>query len=195
MIELNESLYFSKGTTRKCFFHPEHDDLCIKIPLENEGKRTRGILRAISRENKFYLKLKKQKASWEHLSEYKGDVDTNFGRGSVYQLIRNDDGEISTNLERYLQSNSPIENSDELSNELDKLYNYMQKNRILTTSLLPRNVVIQKLDGRVKLVIIDDIGNSEFIPVSQYMTSFAQRKIKRKWNGFKKRIQILQSEK
>ena len=71
----------------------------------------------------------------------------------------------------------------------------MQKNRILTTSLLPRNVVIQKLDGRVKLVIIDDIGNSEFIPVSQYMTSFAQRKIKRKWNGFKKRIQILQSEK
>ena len=169
--------------------------MCIKIPLENEGKRTRGILRAISRENKFYLKLKKQKASWEHLSEYKGDVDTNFGRGSVYQLIRNDDGEISTNLERYLQSNSTIENSDELSNELDKLYNYMQKNRILTTSLLPRNVVIQKLDGRVKLVIIDDIGNSEFIPVSQYMTSFAQRKIKRKWNVFKKRIQMLQSEK
>lgn len=193
MIELNESLFFSKGTTRKCFLHPENNDLCIKIPLENEGKRTRGILRAISRENKFYLFLKKRNVSWEHLSEYKGDVDTTFGRGSVYQLIRNDDGEISTNLERYLQSNNTIENNDDLSKELDELYNYMQDNKILTTSLLPRNIVINKSNGRVKLVIIDDIGNSEFIPISKYINLFAKNKINRKWNKFKKKIEALRN--
>jgi len=193
MIELNESLFFSKGTTRKCFLHPENNDLCIKIPLVNEGKRNKGILKAVHRENKFYLRLKKRNVSWEHLSQYKGDVDTNLGRGSVYQLIRNDNGEIATNLEHYLQSKNQLINSDVLSNVLDELYAYMQANQILTTSLLPRNIVLHQHHEQMKLVIIDDIGSSEFIPVSQYISFFAEKKIKRKWAKFKEIIDTLQN--
>ena len=193
MIELNESLYFAKGTTRRCFFHPEHDDLCIKVPLDNEGKRTRGILKAISRENQFYKTLQNNNISWEHLSEYKGDVDTNFGKGSIYQLIRDHNGEISTNLESYIQPNNSIESNDELSRELNNLYRYMQQYKILTTSLLPRNIVIQKNESNVKLIIIDDIGSSEFIPVSAFFAKLAEKKIKRKWDGLEKKIAQLKN--
>jgi len=194
MIELDDSLFFSKGTTRKCFLHPENNNLCIKIPLINEGKRNKGILKAVHRENKFYLRLKKRNVSWEHLSQYKGDVDTNLGRGSVYQLIRDDNGEIATNLEQYLQSKNPLINSNVLANALDELYAYMQENKVLTTSLLPRNIVIHQRNGHVKLIIIDDIGSSEFIPVSQYISFFAEKKIKRKWAKFKEIVDALQSK-
>jgi len=193
MIELNTSLFFSKGTTRQCFLHPDNNDLCIKIPLVNEGKRNKGILKAVSRENKFYLRLQKRNASWAHLSQYKGDVETNLGKGSVYQLIRNDDGNIATNLEQYLQSKNPTMSNDVLADALDDLYAYMQANKILTTSLLPRNIVLHQQHGQMKLVIIDDIGSSEFIPVSQYISFFAEKKIKRKWAKFKAIIHTLQN--
>jgi hypothetical protein len=190
MIELNESLFFAKGSTRKCFFHPNDANLCIKVPLINEGKRTRGILKAISRENVFYKKLKKRGISWRHLSEYKGDVDTNLGKGSVYQLIRDHDGSVSKSLENYLESNYFVQNVNVLLKLLDDLYLYIQKNRILTTSLLPRNIVINKTINDFKLVIVDDIGNSEFLPISQFIPILAEKKIKRKWDRMIDQIKI-----
>ena len=190
MIEINESLFFAKGSTRKCFFHPDDVNLCIKVPLINEGKRTRGIIKAIHRENTFYRSLQKRNISWAHLSEYKGDIDTNVGKGSVYQLIRDHDGSVSESLESYLASNNFVENDSVLSKELRELYFYMQDNRILTTSLLPRNIVINKTLNGSKLIIIDDIGNSELLPFSQFVAILGKKKIKRKWDRMMNLIKL-----
>ncbi len=189
MLVIDESLYFSKGTTRKCFIHPTNENLCIKLSLKDQGKRTPGIIKAIDRENAYYLKLTKRNISWSHLSQYCGDIVTNLGKGSIYQLIRDHDGKISTSLDKFLEKVT-VPDDALLGEKLQTLYNYMQDNSILTTSLLARNIVVQKGMSDYELIIIDDIGNSEFVPVSEFSNYFASRKIKRKWQRFLKKIDI-----
>lgn len=196
-MELNESLFFAKGTTRKCFYHPDNEGLCIKIPMTDQGDRNKGIKKAVLRENKFYKKLQKRNINWQHLSQYKGDIETNLGIGSVYQLIRDDNGHISQSLESYFETNNCYgvkcnhcvkKKCNVISRELNNLHTYMQQNKILTTSLLPRNIVVKKESDAVKLVIIDDIGSSEFIPLSELTAKLTKNKINRKWGGMIKLI-------
>lgn len=191
MIEIDNSLFFSKGTTRQCFIHPDNKNLCIKISLKDQGKRTAGILKAIKRENKFYKYLEKQNISWSNLSRYNGDIDTSIGQGSVYELIRDYDGEISKSLESYLkQDNLTGIHYETLCKKLKNLYVYMQENKVLTTSLLTRNIVVKQSNNDFELVIIDDIGNSEFLAVSQLIPLLGERKIKRKWVRLLKKINV-----
>lgn len=109
MLLLNNSLFFAKGTNRKCYFHPEDQNLCIKIPFQEKNKRQRRILRNIKRENNYYKKLSESTISWEHLSQYYGDVNTTLGEGSVYQIIRDSEGNIAKSLDEHLQQPKFIE--------------------------------------------------------------------------------------
>ena len=183
MLILDNTLYFSQGTTRKCYLHPRDPDLCVKIPLQNQLKRQRGILRSIERENTYYKKLIKNNISWSHLCQYHGDVKTNLGTGSIYQVIRDTDGEIANNLAHYLNQGDFIrKHQTQLVTALRELFVYMVNNRIVTTSLLPRNIVLTGISERFKLTIIDDIGNSEWLKVSELTTALTIRKIRRKWH-------------
>ncbi|OIQ47617.1 MAG: hypothetical protein BM565_05620 [Gammaproteobacteria bacterium MedPE] len=182
MLILNNSHYFSQGTTRKCYFHPDNNELCVKIPLTDQGDRTRGLMKNIDRENRYYRNLAKKNISWTHLSRYHGDTETNLGYSSVYQLVRDCHGEIAKNLEDYLaDKNFVATHLNELIAALKELYTYMRDNQILTTSLQPRNIVLNPIANQFKLIIIDDIGNSEFIRISEFIAIFARKKIDRKW--------------
>ncbi|REL34103.1 YrbL family protein [Thalassotalea euphylliae] len=183
MLILDNTLYFAQGTTRKCYLHPRNPDLCVKIPLQNQLKRQRGILRSIERENTYYKKLVKNNISWSHLCQYHGDVQTNLGTGSIYQVIRDTGGEIARNLEHYLQQENFVHDyQNQLVIALRALFAYMVNNRIVTTSLLPRNIVLTGAPDNFKLTIIDDIGNSEWLKVSELTTALTIRKIRRKWH-------------
>lgn len=185
MLRLKDSHYFAKGYTRLCYIHPDDTGLCIKIPLEEKGdrkRRNKGILKAIKRENDYYKRLAKRNICWDHLSKYLGDIDTNLGRGSVYQLIRDKQGEIPKTLEYYLQSPEFIfKNEDSIINALKTLLDYMIENAISTTSLFPRNLVLDTTCTPLKLTIIDDIGNTEFIRFSELSNRLMKSKINRKW--------------
>jgi hypothetical protein len=37
LIELDENKYYGKGTHKKCFLHPENEDLCIKVAYNRGG--------------------------------------------------------------------------------------------------------------------------------------------------------------
>jgi len=65
------------------------------------------------------------------------------------------------------------------------LKQYLLKWKIVTMTIRPGNVVFKKKnasDGA--LVIIDNIGNSDFIPICNYVDFIAMRKIRRKWQRF-----------
>jgi hypothetical protein len=52
-------------------------------------------------------------------------------------------------------------------------------------SIRPQNIVYQRVNSNEAiLVIIDNIGNSDFIPICNYVNHMAIRKIKRKWQRF-----------
>jgi len=52
-----------------------------------------------------------------------------------------------------------------------------------------KNILFQHLsDTNSRLVIIDNIGNSTFIPIANYIPCFAKSKIERTWQRFLKSI-------
>lgn len=57
--------------------------------------------------------------------------------------------------------------------------------KIVTMTIKAKNILYQKLNQREgRLVIIDNIGHSDFIPVCDYIDFMAERKIRRKWRRF-----------
>ena len=124
------------------------------------------------------------------IPRYYGDVETNLGPGSVFDLIRDRDLAASKSLEYYLSSEEQTEKYYEsLSESLHLLKEYLRDNNVVTMNLKPYNILCQKNESGIsRLFLVDNIYNSEFIPVSNYSKFFAKRKIARKWQRFEENI-------
>lgn len=181
---LNESNLIGVGLHRKCYVHPENENLCIKVGYNSNPKEDK-------REISYYNSLKRRSISWTMLPKYYGKEETNLGEGTVFDLIRDEDGSVSKTLEYYLdQGREDVKRSDLIA-ALENLKDYLLNELILTMTIKPKNIVYQKNnDGSGKLIIVDNIGTSEFIPLCKFSSTLAKKKILRKWGKFKASIQI-----
>lgn len=179
MIELNPSLMIGKGLHRECFIHPDDKNLCIKVVVNGNQQET-------DREQGYYQLLQKRNITWEMLPEFHGNVETNMGPGAVFDLIRDYDDQVSKTLEFYLADKEYVEqNKDQLLFALAELKKYLLKYNIITMPIKPKNILYQELnDQNGKLYIVDNIGNSEFIPYCSYLPYFGNKKIIRRWDRF-----------
>lgn len=96
MIYLNDAYELGRGTTRTCYLHPEDSHLCIKV-MHGHSK-----LRINELEHQFYKKLERKDITLEHLPRCYGFIDTNLGRGLVYDRIIPD---CANNLEEIVRGN------------------------------------------------------------------------------------------
>lgn len=185
MLNINEADLIGKGAHRECYRHPEDKRLCVKI-IVGDKKETIEI----KREKKYYRHLQNRGISWDMIPRYYGNIETNLGPGSVFDLIFDEDFSVSKSLEYYLSSEGRTEQYYEsLSHAWFALKNYLMQNRIITMNIKPYNILCQKVtSGIVRLFVIDNIYNSEFIPVSTYLGFFARRKISRKWQRFENNL-------
>ncbi len=183
MLTLASSSLIGRGLRRECYFHPEDENKCIKIVVAGDHKET-------VREQSYYRLLEKRNISWKMLARFYGNIETNRGKGAVFELIRDHNGEVSKTLEQYFSANNETDlNYQDLSRALPLLKQYLLKWKIVTMSLKPQNIVYQKIHPtQGKLVVIDNIGNSDFIPICNYLDSFATRKIRRKWQRFEESL-------
>ena len=183
MVNIEKSGLVGTGHHRECYRHPEDSNLCIKIAVSGNSKE-------IKREKKYYRRLEKRGVSWDLIPRYYGEIETNMGSGSVFDLVFDHDGAISKNLKHYLSSNELTEaNYSQLSNALDLLKNYLLQHRIITMTLNPNNVLCKKLaSGSLRLYVIDNIGNSVLIPICNISDYFAKKKILRKWKRFEGKL-------
>jgi len=175
---------FGKGNHRECYIHPENKNLCIKVVVDTKLSTRQNL-----REQKYYLHLEKRRISWDMISKYHGDIPTNMGMGSVFDLVTDQDGEISKTLSDYLESN---ELSDQECNNLADLLHllkvYLLEQRVIAR-LAPRNIVCQRSNNEIsQLSIIDNIGNSHLMPICNYDNFLARRKINKEWNRFLDRM-------
>ena len=183
MLTLASSSLIGRGLRRECYFHPEDENKCIKIVVAGDHKET-------VREQSYYRLLEKRNISWKMLARFYGNIETNRGEGAVFELIRDHNKDVSKTLEHYFSANNETDlNYQDLSQALPLLKQYLLKWKIVTMSLKPQNIVYQKINPtQGKLVVIDNIGNSDFIPICNYLDSFATRKIRRKWQRFEESL-------
>ncbi len=179
MLTLESSALIGRGLRRECYFHPDDENKCIKVVVAGDHKETR-------REQLYYRLLEKRNISWKMLARFYGTVDTNLGEGAVFDLIRDYNGTISKTLGHYFSATGDTgHNHQYLNRALALLKQYLLKWKIVTMSLKPQNIVYKKThESEGILVIIDNIGNSDFIPICNYVDWMATRKIHRKWQRF-----------
>ncbi len=183
MIELVPDHRFAGGFHRDCYVHPADERLCIKVSK-------RGNLRESTREAKYYRHLERRHVPWDLLPRFHGFVETSLGPGVVFDLVRDHHGKVSDTLEHYLRSPvSTAANIDGLTQAFRSLRGYLMEHRIITRTLKAKNIVYQITGtGNGRLVLIDNIGNTEFLPIGNYVGFFARRKITRKWARFEAAI-------
>ena len=181
MIKIDPGTLVGKGLHRECFVHPEDTDWCIKIVVSGNSNENH-------REAAYYRELDRRGVSWEMLTRFHGLVDTNLGEGAVFDLVRDYTGDVSRTLAYYLNSEElTVLHREVLTAALSALRTYLLKNRVITMTLKTKNILFQKTaDDQGKLVIVDNVGNSDFIPAANYSAFLARLKIQRKWHRFEK---------
>ncbi|PJC85383.1 hypothetical protein CSW98_14415 [Vibrio sp. HA2012] len=185
MIHIDKSGFVGRGHHREVYRHPQRPELCIKVIFDNQYDT-----REIEREKSYYKHLQNRGISWDLLSQYHGDVDTDLGAGSVFDLVVDTDNSVSKTLGYYLSDPDRTQTYySDLLKTLADLKHYLLEQRIITKSLAHRNIVCQKTpSGITRMVIIDNIGNAEFLPLSNYISFMGRKKVGRKWQRFEKKL-------
>jgi hypothetical protein len=176
MIELQPDDLIGKGRTRSCYRHPHAADQCIKIDHRKHGGAT-------EKEAAYYHKLARMRSnfSYTHIPRFHGFVETNQGRGGVFDLIRDETtGEISKSLLHYIRSGE-ARITDPLWRSAHEHYlQTLFDEAIIIRDFNPGNLCVRLMrDGSYHFVTIDGIGHRDFLPLSDHSRWFARRKLRR----------------
>lgn len=181
-VRLDERLRIGRGGVRDVYRHPVDGDKCVKV-IFNTSR-----LRSVNREINYLKWYRFLRKPFTHLYKFYGRCNTNFGPGGVYELVRDYDGHVSVTLDAHLKNEpeNPLQPS-EVIRLLNELYEHLLKYRIIICDPAPHNLMVQKVSPRKnRLVIIDGIGNPQFIKSADVLTPFAHRTIRKKWNTYVK---------
>jgi hypothetical protein len=175
-LQLSPPLFIAEGTERKCFRHPDDETRCVKV-LHPDTEPARSW-----REIRYYSRLQRRGVDFRHLTPYRGRVQTNLGKGAIYDLVLDDDGRVSRSLTHYLEQNEPRFN-DWIVAEIERLKQNLYNQWVVCYDLNPTNILVKRLGfDEYRLVVINGIGHNNLIPLASYSTAFARKKLVRVWN-------------
>lgn len=204
MLTLADQEPFAIGGTRRCYVHPHDERLCVKVLRPDRTAAARladahGWRRLKGRrgfdDQRKELKAYRQLAGrptrdWTHVPRCHGTVRTDQGLGIVTELHRDWHGGFPLNLEQLLPASRGM--TDALAAAIDEFTAWLRRERFLSRDLLPHNIIAVALaPARYRLVIVDGIGNSELLPLSNWFAACARRKVERKIRKFHQRVRML----
>jgi len=175
-LQLSPQHFVAEGTERRCFRHPDDENCRIKVLHPDSG------CDRLWREARYYSRLQRRGVDFRHLTPYRGLIDTSMGKGAIFDLVIDDDAQISRSLHHYLTQNDQRFNAwiaDEIENLKQNLYDQW----IVFHDLNPTNILVKRLGfDEFRLVVIDGIGHNHFFPVASYSAGIARKKLVRVWN-------------
>ena len=181
MIDLQKATVVGSGCRRVVYVHPDDPARCIKVPTA-EAREQVHRQKALERELHYLQFYARKGKSLGQLSRYFGEVETRDGVGYVFELVRDHNGEVSRNLAEWLEAGLGL---DECRSELEELRQYLVAEGIIVADLHAGNLARQERQpGVFRLVVIDGVGNSEFLKVNDYLRIAARGKVARKWSRF-----------
>ncbi|MCT4591241.1 MAG: YrbL family protein [Carboxylicivirga sp.] len=174
MIKIDENKYIGRGQFQKCYVHPENENICLKIKVDPNHVDPR-----VDREIKYYKKIQKKAANLSFLAKYHGEVETNLGMASAFDLIRDETtNNVSLSLYSYLRMEKSPFSHELFIAELEKLKQKLIQNKIVARDLSGANICCKILkDNSIEMVLIDGVGHTNVIPLVEWFRRFTKRKM------------------
>jgi len=186
MLELTDAIIIGKGTERICYIHPKDSSLCVKINHSQENKQSKKEVAYCE------MLITQGKLPCKSIPQFHGTVTTNLGQGIVFERVKNFNNEAVQSLADALPVLVEVNDITTLSKiltALDELKNDLLNHCILVRDLTLKNIYIKHLEhDEIKLMLVDGFGNSDFIPIANYVKIYARLKINKRFKRLKKKI-------
>lgn len=183
MFFLKSEDFFSSGSERDCYALPGYESLCVKIQHGREGKFGQNI-----QEYKYYKRLARRGIDWSRIARCYGWVETNLGRGLVFEFVCDSDGTPSIRLQEYMERHGL---DRRIKVELKYLKEYLLINSIVMCDLKTTNLLCQNVNESPFVKIIDGVGDRDYIKLSNCFPYWGRKKIERHWERFEARLNML----
>ena len=179
IIEIKNEDFIGEGVYQKCYMHPDNDSLCVKISKQ-DIETTR-----LSNEINYWKKISKikiKKNDYQFFSKYRGTLKTNLGTGYVFDLIKNETtNQVSKTLEYYLLNPTDEVSDEMLKSEFKQLIGFMIKYKIIANDIRAKNICCKILKNKtIQLIHVDGVGHRDFIPLVDWFSCLAKKKIERR---------------
>ena len=185
LIIIDENMQIGRGRHRKCYKHPFNSNQCIKVNYSGHNSQQ-------SEDPKNYRLLQKNGIDWTHLAKFYGSCKTNIGVGLIFELIKDFNGRVSKSLDYKLKRGDFLNNCECLHKELFKLKEYTLEYLIFLRNISCRNILVQyPSKEKYRLVIVDDIGCKELIPIYRFSKTLTKVKIEKRWAKFFRQMNYL----
>lgn len=177
MSDVSEWHIIGRGDERTCYQHPDDHARCVKLSRLEKAKQTR-------RELRYFRRLQRQGVPFTLIPEFFGAVIDTDVIGIEQQLVLDDQGEQPPNVAEYLATPLTLQQADRFWAGLDALKTYLLTYTVVPCDLVMSNMLVIERANATTVMLIDGLGASEFIPLSEYIPWLGRRKIRRKWTRF-----------
>ena len=99
-------------------------------------------------------------------------------------MVLDEDLSVSLNLAQYIVQQGDELDIDNLLLKIRVLKDYLVESRVIPSDLVLTNLLVRQSEGDITLYLIDGFGNTEFIPVSDFIPYLMHKKINRKFKKF-----------
>lgn len=146
--------FIGKGATRLCFAHPQCLRKCVKVCVRSRDAHL------LEEELRTYSFVKSYLN--EYIPEYDGElVDTNFGKGLVCEMLKDDDGMCSKTLEHYCGGRPA---APEIIGQLWHFAYCLAEHDIFFYDFNMKNFVVQQKNGKPCLRFTDLKSYNDYKP-------------------------------
>ena len=181
ILELSDTLIIAKGGERTCYSHPLDSTKVIKILHALKTHNNQNEL-----EYSYMKFLDKRNTDLSAVTQCYGFVNTNKGKGLVFDRVLDFDGKASKSF-RYMIANQiiPLGEQKKLINELK---NYLEVNHVLFVDTSLTNIFCPLInETEYKLIIVDGLGAKRLgfkFFLYKFSKIYTKYKIKRQWEKF-----------
>lgn len=180
MVMLSEKELLGKGFHKAAYIHPDNDRLCIKVPFTWPDID-------VERELSYRKILKIRNKHLSLLPDYYGQIDTNIGKGLVFERAVDFDNNASKELKIILENKVNINKTFGISKLkfIMEFRDMMLADKIVVSDVDPANFMVVRLsETKHTFKVVDNIGTPVFLPLAYYSDFIAARRIKKYWNRF-----------
>lgn len=182
---LADTEILGSGNERVCYIHPDNPKLCVKIyhPQDEIFKHTKVMRQQNEMEYFYFRSLSSRKVPFLYLPRCYGWVETDLGRGLLFDRIVNDDGSPSQNITELMVQGKISES--EVAEILNNIGVFLNQYKVNICDVNPEHILIQNVNGELIPKIIDGVGsryNNWKLYFISYFPYFSKKKIKHQWD-------------